>query len=152
MFRSPEKPLVVVRGEALSLMCEEDAIVVQMRPVEKVAPALSGAVGGSVSYVLDLDAVVLGDGGVSSGVVGRYVPVGDLSGGGDMELCVVDTVLSGAVSGCLCELDSVSGGGDTDVSGVVVSDADTDRVSRGDIVVTVDEMSLCLVLTSMCVV
>ena len=105
-----------------------------------------------MSYVLDLNAVVLGDGVVSSGVVSRYVPVGDLSGGGDMELCGVDTVLSGAVSGCLCELDSVSGGGDTDVSGVVVSDADTDTVSRGDIVVTVGEMSLCLVLTSMCAV
>ena len=68
----------------------------------------------------------------------------DVSCGGDMKLYGVDTVLPGAVSGSLCELDRVSGGYDTDVSGVdtVVSGADTDRMSRGDIVVTVDEMSL----------
>ena len=45
----------------------------QMRPVKKVAPALSGPVRGSVSCVLGLIAVVLGDGGVSSGAVGRYM-------------------------------------------------------------------------------
>ena len=33
-------------------------------------------------------------------------------------MCGVDTVLSGAVSGGLCDLDRVSGGGDTDMSGV----------------------------------
>ena len=43
----------------------------QMHSVDKAAPASSGLVGGSVSCVLGLDAVVLGDGGVSSGVVGR---------------------------------------------------------------------------------
>ena len=42
-------------------MCEE-ARVVEMRPVKKAARALSGPAGGSVSYVLGLDAVVLGDG------------------------------------------------------------------------------------------
>ena len=47
-------------------------------PVEKAAPSLSGPVGGSVSYVLSLDAVVLGDGGVSYGDVGRYVSVYDV--------------------------------------------------------------------------
>ena len=41
--------------------------------------------------------------------------------GGDVKLCGVDTVVPGAVSGCLCDLDSVS---------------------RGDLVVRVDEMSL----------
>ena len=39
------------------------------------APALSGPVGGSVSCVLGLDAVVLGDGVVLSGAVGRCVCV-----------------------------------------------------------------------------
>ena len=55
-----------------------------------------------------------------------------------MELCGVDTVLSGAVSGGLCDLDRASGGGDTDMGSVdtVVSDAvsgcvcDIDSVSR----------------------
>ena len=50
-------------------MCEEETRVVQMRPVEKAAPALSGPVGGSISHVLGLDAVVLDDGGVSYGAV-----------------------------------------------------------------------------------
>ena len=77
-------------------MCEEEARVVQMRPVEKVAPALSGPVSGSGSYVLGLDAVELGDSGVSSDVVSRYASVGDVSGGGDTDVSGVDTVVSGA--------------------------------------------------------
>ena len=125
MLMSADKPFIVVRGEALCLMCEEEGRVVQMRPVEKAAPALRDPVGGSVSCVLGLDAVVLGDDGVSTGAVGRYVSVGDVSCGGDMDVCGVDTVLSGAVSGGRCDLDRVSGGGDTDVSGIdtVVSGA-----------------------------
>ena len=133
-------------------MCGEEARVVQIRPLDKAAPPLSGPVGGSVSYVLGLDALVLGDGGMSSGDVGRYVSVGDVSvsWGGDMELCGVDTVLSGSVSGGLRDLDMVSGGDNTDVSCVdtVVSAAvsgymcDLDSVSRGDIVVSIDELSL----------
>ena len=65
-----------------------------MLPVEEADPALSGPVGGSVSYALGLDAVVLGGGGVSFGDVGRYVSVGDVlvSRGGHIELCVVDPV------------------------------------------------------------
>ena len=119
MLRSADKPFIVVRGEALCLMCEEEARVVQMSPEEKAAPALSDPVGGSVSCVLGLDAIVSGDGGVSSGDVSGgdvSVPCGD-----DVELCGVDTVVSGAVSGCLCDIDSVS---------------------RGDLVVGVGEMSL----------
>ena len=58
-------------------MCEEEARIVQMHPVEKATPALSGPVGDSVSCELGVDAVVLGDGGMSSGAVGRYVSVGD---------------------------------------------------------------------------
>ena len=152
MLRSADKPIIVVREEALCLMCEEEARVVQMRSVETAAPALSDPVGGSVSCMLGLDAIVLDDGGVSTGAVGRYVSVGDVSVscGGDMDVCGVDTVLSGAVSGGRCDIDRVSGGGDTDVSGVdtVVSDAvsgclcDIDSVSRGDLVVRVVEMSL----------
>ena len=152
VLRSPDRHFIVVRGEALCLMCEEEARVVQMRPVEKVAPALSDPVDGSVPCVLGLDAVVLGDDGVSTGAVGRYVSVGDVlvSCGGDMDLCGVDTMLSGAVSGGRCDLDRVSGGGDTDVCGVdtVVSGAisgclcDLDSVSLGDLVVRVGEMSL----------
>ena len=100
----------------------------QMRPVEKAAPALSGPVGGSVSCVLGLDAVVLDDGGDVS-----------VSRGGDMDLCGVDTVLSGAVSGGRCDLGRVSGVGDTGVSGVDTlvsatvswSLCDIDRVTGG---------------------
>ena len=76
MLRSADRPFIVVREEALFLMCEEEARAVRMRPVvEKAAPALSGPVGGSVSNL----------------------SVGDVSV--DMELCGVDTVLSSAVSG-----------------------------------------------------
>ena len=153
MLRSADKHFIVVRGGggALCLMCEEEASVVQMRPVKNAAPALSGPVGGSMSCVLDLDDIVLGDGGMSSCDVGRCVSVGDVSvsTGGDMELCGVDTVLSGVVSGDLCDLDRVPGGGDTDMSGVdtVLSGAvsgymcDLDSLSRGDLVMRVGEMS-----------
>ena len=48
VLRSADKHFIVV-GEALCLMCEEEARVVQMRSVEKVSPALSGPVGGTVS-------------------------------------------------------------------------------------------------------
>ena len=65
-------------------MCEEEARVVEMRPVEKAAPALSSAVGGGLC---DLDRV---------------------SGVGDMDVSGLDTVVSGAVSGGLCNLDRVS--------------------------------------------
>ena len=141
MWRLANKPFIVVRGEALCLMCEEEDRVVQMRPVEKATPALSVPVGGGVADVLGLDAVVLGDGGVSAGAVSRYVSVGDVSvsGVGGPVGCCVDKVLSGAVGGGLCDLDRVSGGGDTDVCGVdkVLSGAvsgglcDLDRVSGG---------------------
>ena len=45
-------------------MCEEEVRVVHMRPVEKVAPTSCEPVGGTVSCVLGLDAVVLGSFGV----------------------------------------------------------------------------------------
>ena len=153
MLRLADKPFIVVLEEALCLMCEEEAIVVDMHPMAKAAPALSGPVGGSVSYVRrGLDAAVLCDGGMTanSGDVGRYVSVGDVSCGGDMELSGVDTVVSGIVIGGLCDLDRVSGGGDTELSDVdtVVSGdvsgcmCDLDSVSRCDVVVRVGEMSL----------
>ena len=141
MWRLADKPFIVVRGEALRLLCEEEDRLVQMRPVEKATPALSVPVGGSVADVLGLDAVVLGDGGVSAGAVGRYVSVGDVSvsGVGDPVGCCVDKVLSGAVSGGLCDIDRVSGGGDTEgccvdkvLSGAVSGGlCDIDRVSGG---------------------
>ena len=80
MLRSAEISFIAVREEALCLTCEEEARAAQMRPVQKAAPALSGPVGGSVSYVLGLDTVMLGDGGVSYGAVDRCVSVGDVSG------------------------------------------------------------------------
>ena len=59
---------------------------------------------------------------------------------GILNLCGIDTVVSGNTSGGLCDLDRVSGGGDTNVSRVdtVVSG---DSVSRG-VVVRVAGMSL----------
>ena len=82
-------------------MCEEKACVVHMRHVENVAPSMSGPVSGSVSHELGLDAVVLGDGGVSSGAVGRYVGDVSVSWCGDTDVSGIDTVVSGAVSGCI---------------------------------------------------
>ena len=123
VLRSADRPFIVVREEALCLMCEEEARVVEMRPVEEnAAPALSGPVGGSV----------------------LNVSVGDrVSGCGDTDVSGLDMVVSGVVSGGLCDLDSVSGGGDTGMSGVntVVSDY-LDNVSGVDIVVRVGDMSL----------
>ena len=141
MLRSADKPFIVVREEALCLMCEEEARVVQMRSVEMAAPALSDPVGGSVSCMLGLDAVVLDDGGVSSGGVARYAFVGDVSVscGGDMELRGVDTMLSGAVSGCLCDLDIVSRGD------LVVRVGGMSMSGGGDAFVSVVDESVCSV-------
>ena len=67
-------------------------------------------------------------------------------------ICIIlfNTVLSGAISGGLCDLDRVLECGDADVSGVdtVVSGdvsvrlCDLDSVSRGALVVCVGELSL----------
>ena len=111
VLRLADKPFIIVREEALCLLCEEEASVVAMRPVEKAAPCLSRPVGDSMSCVLGLDAVVSCDGGVTACDVGRCVSVGDERR--DMELSGVDTVVSGIFSGGgLCDLDRVSGGGD----------------------------------------
>ena len=138
MWRLADKPFIVVRGEALCLLCEEEDRVVQMRPEEKATPALSVPVGGSVADVMGLDDVV------------------SVSGVGDPVGCCVDKVLSGAVSGGLCDLVRVSGGGDTDVCGVdkVLSGAvsgglcDLDRVSGGGVRWVVTRM--CVVWTRCC--
>ena len=150
MLSSADRHFIVVRGEARCLMCEKEAPCCTDVQVEKAAPTLSGPVGDSVSCVLGVDAVVLGDGGVSSGAVGRYLSVGDVSCGGDMKLCGVDTVVAGTVSSGLCGLERVSGGGDNDVSGVdtLVSGAFQwmyvylDSVSPDAILVRVGEMPL----------
>ena len=144
-------------------MCEEEARVVQMRPVEKAAPVLSYPVGGSVSCVLGLDALVLDDGGDVS------VPCG-----GDVELCGVDTVVPGADLDSVARGDlvvhvgemSLSGGGDAVVSCVdesvcyvnsvladgiidlcgvdtVVSGVDEDVCGVSSIIMTDDELDVC---------
>ena len=153
VLRSPDTPFIVVREEALCLLCEEEASVVAMRQVEKAAPALSGPVGGSVSngsvgdVSVDMELCCV-DTVLSSAVSGGLCVLDRVSGGGDTDASGVDTV-SGAVSGGLCDLDRVSGGGDTDVSGVdMVSGAvsvclcDLDSVSPGAMVVRVGEMML----------
>ena len=132
MVRLAGKPFIIVREEALCLLCEQEASVIEMSQVEKAASCSSGPVGGSRSCVLSLDAVVSRDGGVTAGDVGRCVSVGDERR--DMELSGVDTVVSGIISGGgLCDVDSVSGGGDTNVNRVdtVVSG---DSVSQGAVV------------------
>ena len=155
VLRSADRPFIVVREDALCLMCEEEARAVQMRPVvEKAAPALSGPVGGSVSNLsvgdLSVDMELCGvDTVLSSAVSGGLCDLDRVSGGGDTDASDVDTV-SDAVSGGLCDLDRVSGGGDTDVSGVdtVVSGAvsvclcDLDSVSPDVMVVRVGEIML----------
>ena len=154
MLRLADRPFIVVREEALCLMCEEEARAVHMRPlVEKAAPALSGPVGGSVSNVsvvdVSVDMELCGVAKLfSSAVSGGLCDLDRVSGGGDTDASGVDTV-SGAVSGGLCDLDRVSGGGDTDVSGVdTVSGAvsvclcDLDSVSPGAMVVRVGDMML----------
>ena len=77
MWRLADKPFIGLPVEALCLTCEEEDRVVQMRSVGRATPAPSVPVGGSVADVLGLDAVVLGDGGVSSGAVGGYMFVGE---------------------------------------------------------------------------
>ena len=158
VLRSADRPFVVVREEALCLMCEEEARTVQMRPVvEKAAPALSGSVGGSVSNVSVGDVSVSCEGDMelfgvdnvlSSAVSGGLCDQDRVSEGVDTDASGVDTV-SGAVIGSLCDLDRVSGGDGTDVSGVdTVSGAvsvclcDLDSVSPGAMVVRVGEMML----------
>ena len=63
MMGSADKPFIVVREEALCLMCEEEDRVVLMRSVEKATPALSVpsacvSVVDSIADVLGVDGVV----------------------------------------------------------------------------------------------
>ena len=142
VLRLANRPFIVVREEALCLMCEEESRVVEMRPVEeKAAPALSGPVGGSVLNVsvgdVSVDMELSGVDTVVSGAVGGGLcDLNRVSGCGDTDVSGLDMVVSGAVSGGLCDLDSVSGDGDTGMSD------DLDNVSGVDIVVRVGDMSL----------
>ena len=145
MLRSADRPFIVVREEALCLMCEEEARVMHMRPVGKAAPGLSKHVGGiSVSGVSGVDTMI--SGAVSVGLCDLDM----LSGGGDTGVIGVDTLVAATVSGGLCDIDRVTGVGDTGVSGVdtlvsaTVSGGlcDLDRVSRGDLVERVGDISL----------
>ena len=167
MLRSADRPFIVVREEALCLMCEEEACVMHMRPVGKAAPGLSMHVGGiSVSGVSGVDTMISGavsvglcdldmlSGGGDTGVIGVDTLVAaTVSGGlcdidrvtgvGDTGVSGVDTLVSATVSGSLCDIDSVSGDVDTVLSGAVSSGlCDLDRVSRGDLVERVGDISL----------
>ena len=115
MLRSADKHFIVVRGEALCLMCEEEARVMHIYAPsrEGAAPALSKHVGGiSVSDVVVMDTVM--SGAVSVGLCDLDM----LSGGGDTGVSGVDTLVAATVSGGLCDIDRVTGVGDTDVGGV----------------------------------
>ena len=167
MLRSADRPFIVVREEALCLMCEEEARVMHMRPVGKAAPGLSKHVGGiRVSGVSGVDTMISGavsvglcdldmlSGGGDTGVIGVDTLVAaTVSGGlcdidrvtgvGDTGVSGVDTLVSATVSGSLCDIDSVSGDVDTVLSGAVSSGlCDLDRVSRGDLVERVGDISL----------
>ena len=162
MLRSADKPFIVVRGEALCLMCEEEARVMHMRPVGKAAPALSKHVGGirlSVSDVVAVDTVMSGAVSVGLCDIDRVTGVGDTGVSGvdtlvsatvSGSLCDidrvtdgVDTLVSATVDGCLCDIDSVSGDVDTVLSDAVSSGlCNLDRVSRGDLVERVGDISL----------
>ena len=143
LWRLADKPFIVVRGEALYLMCEEDRVG-QMRPVEKATPTLSVPVGGSVADVLGLDAVVLGDGGVSAGAVCVTMT-------GCQEVvtrrCVVLTRCCRVLSVGVCVTLTVSGGGDLAVR-VVVSGVD-ESVCGVNSVMTAGILDLCGVDTVM---
>ena len=134
MLRSADRTFIVVRDEALCLMCEEEARVMHMRPVGKAAPALSKHFGGiSVSDVVAVDTVL--SGAISVGLCDLDM----LSGGGDTGVSGVDKLVAATVSGGLCNIDRVTGVGDTGVSGVdtlvsaTVSGSlcDIDRVTGG---------------------
>ena len=125
MLRLADKPFIVVREEALCLVCEEEASIVAMRPVEKAASGLSGPVGGSVSYVSvgDMEFSSI-DTVVSDAVLSDACDVDSMSivpaidesvcgvnpvlADGILNLCGIDTVVSGNISGGLCDLDRVS--------------------------------------------
>ena len=138
MLRSADKPFIVVRGEALCLMCEEEARVMHMRSVGKAVPALNEHVGGiSVSDVVAVDTLMSGAVSVGLCDIDRVTGVGDTGVSG------VDTLVSATVSGSLCDIDSVSGDVDTVLSRAVRSGLrDLDRVSRGDLVERVGGISL----------
>ena len=122
MLRSADIPFIVVREEALCLLCEAEASVVEMRPVEKLAPALSGPVGGSVSYVGDLEFSSIDT------VVSDNVVVSDA--------CDVDSMSIGDIVVHVAGM-SLAGDGDTVVSGV------DEPVCSDSLVMTADEFDVC---------
>ena len=122
MLRSADIPFIVVREEALCLLCEAEASVVEMRPVEKLAQALSGPVGGSVSYVGDLEFSRIDT------VVSDNVVVSDA--------CDVDTMSIGDIVVHVAGM-SLAGDGDTVVSGV------DEPVCSDSLVMTADEFDVC---------
>ena len=113
MLRSADIPFIVVREEALCLLCEAEASVVEMRLVEKLAPALSGPVGGSVSYVGDLEFSSIDT------VVSDHVVVSDA--------CDVDSMSIGDIVVRVGEV-SLSGGRDAVVLGIDESECGVNPV------------------------
>ena len=113
MLRSADIPFIVVREEALCLLCEAEASVVEMRPVEKLAPALSGPVAGSVSYVGELEFSSIDT------VVSDHVVVSDA--------CDVDNMSIGDIVVRVGEV-SLSGGGDAVVLGIDESECGVNPV------------------------
>ena len=80
---------------------------------------------------------------LSGAVSGGRCDLGRVSGVGDTGVSGVDTLVSATVDGCLCDIDSVSGDVDTVLSGAVSSGlCDLDRVSRGELVERVGDISL----------
>ena len=167
MLRSADIPFIVVREEALCLLCEAEASVVEMRPVEKLAPALSGFVGGSVPYVGDLefssidtvvsDHVVVSDAcDVDSMSIGDIVVrVGEvsLSGGGDAVVlgideseCGVNPVLADGILN-LCGIDTVVSGVNQPVCGdslaMTADELEVCACDSDSLVMTADELDMC---------
>ena len=110
MLRLADKPFIVVREEALRLMCEEEASVIEMRQVEKATSGLSGPVGGSVSYVSvgdmefsSIDTVVSG---VNDHVCGDSLAMT----AGEFDVCACDSDSSVMTADefdvCACDSDS----------------------------------------------
>ena len=167
MLRSADIPFIVVREEALCLLCEAEASVVEMRPVENLAPALSGLVGGSVPYVGDLefssidtvvsDHVVVSDAcDVDSMSIGDIVVrVGEvsLSGGGDAVVlrideseCGVNPVLADGILN-LCGIDTVVSGVNQPVCGdslaMTADELEVCACDSDSLVMTADEFDVC---------
>ena len=119
-----------------------------MRPVGKAAPALSEQVAGDVSASCGCDVELCDVDTVMSGVVSvGLCDLDMLSGVGDTGVSGVDTLVSATVSGSLCDIDRVTGGVDTLVSATVDGClCDIDSVS-GDVAQCCRVLSVAVCVT-----